>query len=66
MRVPQGGVNAVAFHRTGAMVALACADGTVCVFDAKGGQERWQKKAHASDALAVAFGACTTSTYSKS
>ena len=56
LRVPQGGVNAVAFRRTGSMVALACADGTVRVFDAKDGKERWQKKAHSSDALAVAFG----------
>ena len=38
------------------MVALACADGTVRVFDARDGKERWHNKAHASDALAVAFG----------
>ena len=56
LRVPQGAVNAVAFHRTGSMVALACGDGTVRVFDTKDGKERWQKKAHAQEALAVAFG----------
>ena len=56
LRVPQGAVNAVAFHRTGSMVALACGDGTVRVFDTRDGKERWQKKAHAQEALAVAFG----------
>ena len=56
LRVPQGAVHAVAFHRTGTLVALACGDGTVRVFDAQDGKERWQKKAHSQDALAVAFG----------
>ena len=54
--MPQGGVNAVAFQRAEALVALACEDGTVRVFDAKDGKEGWQQKAHAQDALAVAFG----------
>ena len=55
LRSPQGAANAVAFHRSGTAVAVACGDGTVRVFDAKDGKERWQKKAHQGDALSIAF-----------
>ena len=55
LRSPQGAANAVAFHRSGTAVAIACGDGTVRVFDAKDGKERWQKKAHQGDALSIAF-----------
>ena len=55
LRSLQGSANAVAFHRSGTAVAVACGDGTVRVFDAKDGKERWQKKAHQGDALSIAF-----------
>ena len=55
LRSPQGAAHAVAFHRSGTVVALACGDGTVRVFDSKDGKERWQKKACQGEALAVAF-----------
>ncbi len=55
LRSPQGAAHAVAFHRSGTVVALACGDGTVRAFDPKDGKERWQKKACQGDALAVAF-----------
>ena len=55
LRSPQGAAHAVAFHRSGTVVALACGDGTVRAFDCKDGKERWQKKACQGEALAVAF-----------
>lgn len=55
LRSPQGAAHAVAFHRSGTMVALACGDGTVRAFDCKDGKERWQQKAFSGEALALAF-----------
>ncbi len=55
LRLPQGAAHAVAFHRSGTALALACGDGTVRLFDSKDGKERWQKKACQGEALAVAF-----------
>ena len=56
LRGATGAIQAVAFHRSGRMLAVAAADGTLRMFDTTDGKERWQKKAHQGEALALAFG----------